>query len=325
MALSKPLAKLDLALLAGLDTMPLSLIGDGNTLTPDISLVGVIYSVGAYAYQFQLVPGQEYQFNAIIDRQDNFGDWAALLNSGTGEVYWANDMAQSMLGIHAAETPITVDKPESMTLVVKNQLQGTANPFHLDVHVDAYIEKPVEPPVITPHIYTDNAVYRFNLIANGTYFYTVNEAERNFVIESYQDAARFEGVAFFGEDEARADYIPVYRFVKNGSFFYTAKEEEKNYLLAEHPEYSFNGPGFYVPANESAATQSVYRLSNPDTGNYLFTADPAEKLYALLQGGWQDDGVVFNALKTPQQPAIADAHHVSLIGIAETASDLFSV
>jgi hypothetical protein len=181
MALSKPLAKLDPAVLAGLELIPLSLIGDGNPRTPDISLVGVIYSVGAYAYQFQLMPGQEYQFNAILDRQDNFGDWAALLNSDTGEVYWANDIAQSTLGVHATEAPITVHQPESMTLVVKNQLQGVANPFHLDVFVNPHIEKPIEPPVITPHIYTDNAVYRFNLITNGTYFYTVNEAEKNFV------------------------------------------------------------------------------------------------------------------------------------------------
>lgn len=307
MALSKPIAWLDPATLAGLEPIPLSLVADGNPATLEISLIGEIYAANTYAYQFQLQTGVDYRFSTVFDQGDALGDWAALVNVATGKVYWANELAQATLDVHSdSSAPLLLQQPETMTLVVRNLLQGADNPFHVDVHADQ-------------HTYSDNAVYRFNLMSNGTYFYTVNEAEKNYVLETYKDAARYEGVAFYGEDEARAGYVPVYRFVKNGSFFYTAKESEKDFLLQSHPEYSFDGVGFYVPAQESSTTEPVYRLSNPESGNYLFTSSPAEKLYALLQGGWQDDGIVFQALKEHQAevvPAAVDMPaEVPLVGV----------
>lgn len=321
MALSKPIAWLDLAAQAGLEPIPLSLVADGNPATPEISLIGEINSANAYAYQFQLQAGVDYRFATLLDQSDILGDWAALVNATTGQVYWANELAQSTLDVHSdSSAPLLLQQPEAMTLVVRNLLQGVVNPFHVDVHADK-------------HVYADNAVYRFNLVGNGTYFYTVNEAEKNYVLETYKDAARYEGVAFYGEDEARTGYVPVYRFVKNGSFFYTAKENEKEFLLQSHPEYSFDGVGFYVPAQESSTTEPVYRLSNPESGNYLFTASPAEKLYALLQGGWQDDGIVFQALKAHQTEAVPAAveapadtpAEVQLIGVPEGTSDMVAI
>ena len=310
MSLSKPIAQLDPVMLAGLEPIPLGVQADGNGTTPDISLIGTIYSAGAYAYRFDLSAGIDYRFSTILSPGDGLGDWAVLTNS-KGQVYWVNELAQATLDVKVDSTaPILLPHAETLTLVVSNLLQGVANPFHIDIHAD-------------PHPYTDNPVYRFNLVGNGTYFYTVNEAEKNFVLENFAESARFEGVAFYGEDEARDGYIPVYRFVRDGSFFYTASEDEKASLLQTHPEYGFDGVGFYVPAQEGATTDPVYRLSNPETGNYLFTASAAEKLYALLQGGWQDEGIVFQAL---QQPAPAPAEtdsvtEISLLGVSTLTSE----
>lgn len=313
MALSKPIAQLDSGILAGLEPIPLSLLADGNNETADISLIGTIYSAGTYAYQFDVISGMDYRFSSILEQGDVLGDWAALTDA-EGLVYWANELAQATLNVKLdSTTPVLLSQSETLTLVVRNLLQGVANPFSMEVHADS-------------HRYTDDAVHRFNLVGSGTYFYTVNEAEKNYVLESFAESARYEGIAFYGEDEAREGYIPVYRFVRNGSFFYTASEDEKNLFLQTHPEYGFDGIGFYVPAQDSVTTDPVYRLSNAETGNYLFTASPAEKLYALLQGGWQDDGVVFYA---EQQPApeselveAATADDVSLIGLSGPLPDL---
>lgn len=313
MALSKPIAQLDPGLLAGLEPIPLSLLADGDKATSDISLVGTIYSAGTYSYQFHLNPGIDYRFSTILEQGDALGDWAALIDA-KGLVYWANELAQATLNIKLDSTiPVLLPQPDTLMLVMSNLLQGVANPFHMDIYADM-------------HHYANNAVYRFNLVGNGTYFYTVNEAEKDFVLENYAESVRYEGVAFYGEDEAREGYVPVYRFVRNGSFFYTASEDEKNMLLQTHPEYGFDGVGFYVPAQETATTDPVYRLSNAETGNYLFTASPAEKLYALLQGGWQDEGVVFYALHQAEPEVVtvetAAVHEVTLLGLSGPTPDL---
>ena len=158
MALSKPIAWLDPAAQSGLEPIPLRLVADGNPATPEISLIGEINSANAYAYQFQLQAGVDYRFATLLDQSDILGDWAALVNATTGQVYWANELAQSTLDVHSdSSAPLLLQQPEAMTLVVRNLLQGVVNPFHVDVHADK-------------HVYADNAVYRFNLVATVRIF-----------------------------------------------------------------------------------------------------------------------------------------------------------
>ncbi len=155
-------------------------------------------------------------------------------------------------------------------------------------------------------VYSDNAVFRFVNTVSGKYFYTVSEAERDVVLASYPEF-KLESATFVADDEAREGWTAVYRFgdTRAGGHLYTASEVERDIILAQYPEYRYEGVGFYVPPPaDDGSTTPVYRLSNVDTGAYLFTTDPVEKLFMLLKGGWLDQGVAFHARVPPvEEPA----------------------
>ncbi|HQN14537.1 MAG TPA: hypothetical protein PLP74_20685, partial [Quisquiliibacterium sp.] len=288
--------RIDPQSLAALELFPLTLHSDSVRDTPDLVLAGEIAYGQSYGYAFKLSEGFDYRF-VTSGADDGFAERALLLDRTSGEIVWGNAAALTALGLseavaaQVAATPIRVDDDASRVLVISGapdpsgDLSGVTRPFVLEARADV-------------PVYTSNAVFRFVNSVTGKYFYTVSEAERDVVLAEYPEY-RLEGTVFTADDEAREGWIAVYRFgdTRAGGHLYTASEEERDIILEQYPEYRYEGVGFYVPPPaDDGSTTPVFRLSNVNTGAYLFTTDPVEKLFMLLKGGWLDQGVVFHAL-----------------------------
>jgi Repeat of unknown function (DUF5648) len=78
-------------------------------------------------------------------------------------------------------------------------------------------------------------VYRFWSPRSGSHFWTINEAEKDRLIDQYSDAWTFEGLAFYAYPEwsQPEDSKPVYRFwsASLGAHFYTIDENEKQRFI----------------------------------------------------------------------------------------------
>lgn len=94
-------------------------------------------------------------------------------------------------------------------------------------------------------------VHRFWSDITSSHFYTISEAEKDWLIANYLDVWTYEGVAFYafpdGEEPPAA--MPVHRFWKpaDGSHFYTMDEAEMDWLIANYSHvYTYEGIAFYA-------------------------------------------------------------------------------
>jgi hypothetical protein len=98
-------------------------------------------------------------------------------------------------------------------------------------------------------------VYRFfNTIAEG-HFFTMDEAERNTVIQNYAQF-RYEGAGFNALPTKPSGSLPVYRFFNTiaGGHFFTMDEAEKNTVIQNYPHFRPEGIGFYAFPTKQSGT-----------------------------------------------------------------------
>jgi uncharacterized repeat protein (TIGR02543 family) len=95
-------------------------------------------------------------------------------------------------------------------------------------------------------------VYRFWSPLYGAHFYTIDEDEKDAVIDTYaSNIWTFEGPVFYAYPEgAQPDGTrPVHRFWSDslGGHFYTVSEAEKNSVIADYPDvWTYEGIAWYV-------------------------------------------------------------------------------
>lgn len=95
-------------------------------------------------------------------------------------------------------------------------------------------------------------VYRFWSPIGQSHFFTIDEAEKDFLFASYPpDVWAFEGVAFYAwpEGSQPAEAVPVYRFWKStdSSHFYTVDPAVRDKMIKEQAgTYVYEGAAFYV-------------------------------------------------------------------------------
>ncbi len=128
------------------------------------------------------------------------------------------------------------------------------------------------------------AVYRFFNTLSGGHFYTINDRERDFIIENLPYYS-FEGIKFFVYDSQKDNTKPVYRFfnTKTGNHLYTISEIERDNILANLPHYTYEGIKFYVygPGIRPVDTMAVYRFFHTQRGGYLYTISEVERDYII--------------------------------------------
>jgi hypothetical protein len=90
-------------------------------------------------------------------------------------------------------------------------------------------------------------VYRFFNTVAGGHFFTIDEAEKNTVIQNYK-WFRYEGIGFYTYPVQQLGTLPVYRFfnMNAGGHFFTIDEAEKNTVIQNYKWFRPEGVGFYA-------------------------------------------------------------------------------
>lgn len=130
------------------------------------------------------------------------------------------------------------------------------------------------------------AVYRFQRISNGSYYYTASQAERYRLITRSSRSWRYQGRAFSWDTTASstptrpANTIVVYRFydrVKRHYIYTGSTTKIARYRSARYAKrYRFDGAAWQVSPTPTGATQ-VYSILHKRTGTYLYTTSAADK------------------------------------------------
>ncbi|MBW2596425.1 MAG: hypothetical protein JRC93_10705 [Deltaproteobacteria bacterium] len=94
-------------------------------------------------------------------------------------------------------------------------------------------------------------VYRFWLHGLGEHFYTIDEDEKDYIINNYPESfQRYEGIAWYAYPEGSEpeNTVPVYRFWLGflGSHHFTTDASEKDYIIANYPTARYEGIAWYV-------------------------------------------------------------------------------
>ena len=141
----------------------------------------------------------------------------------------------------------------------------------------------------------------------SAHFYTIDEAEKDWLIATYPDVWTFEGIAYqvYASEEV-AGLKPVFRFWSPTllGHFYTMDGVEKDWLIATYPNvWTFEGIAFYAYPEEGqpADTSPVFRFWSPTLLSHFYTIDESEKdwLIATYPDVWTFEGAAWYAHKDP--------------------------
>jgi len=137
-------------------------------------------------------------------------------------------------------------------------------------------------------------VYRFWSPVFSRHFYSINEAERDKLINNYVSVWTYEGPAYYAfATNTQPSLAPVYRFwsAAHNTHFYTSSETEKTKLIDLYSGvWTFEGVVFYAYAGgaQPVGTSAVHRFWSPVLSGHFFTISQAErdKLIALYPTIW---------------------------------------
>ena len=94
-----------------------------------------------------------------------------------------------------------------------------------------------------------NPVHRFQNKINGSYLFTIYEAERADILANYSDYFAYEGIAWYARQTPDDGYTPLYRFrnKENGTYLFSAYESEKNDIVANYSNiFVLEGVAYFV-------------------------------------------------------------------------------
>ncbi len=145
-------------------------------------------------------------------------------------------------------------------------------------------------------------VYRFWSPRNSRHFYTISEAEKDYVEATYPaNIWTYETVAYYAfADNEDAGLSPVYRFWSNalGAHFYTISEAERDYVIAHLPAWTYEGPVFYAypEGSQPVDASPVYRFWSGTLSTHFYTINEAEKDYVINNlPSWEYETIAWHA------------------------------
>jgi len=148
-------------------------------------------------------------------------------------------------------------------------------------------------------------VHRFRSADSGTYFYTVDPVEKDFLLTEYADVWTYEGPVYRAfRDGSDSTSRPVHRFWSSvmDLHLYTIDAAEKDKLIDVFADvWIYEGVAFYAYPSGQEPTWGipVYRFTSEDTGSHFYTASEKEK-QALLgdkAGAWTYEGIAWYGVR----------------------------
>jgi hypothetical protein len=144
-------------------------------------------------------------------------------------------------------------------------------------------------------------VYRFWSNVYLGHFYTISEADKDYVIATWPDVWTYEGPVFYAYTTQAPGTLPVYRFWSDTflGHFYTISEAEKDYVIATWPDvWTYEGPVFYAYTTQAPGTLPVYRFWSDTFLGHFYTISEIEKQYVIDHWPppiWEYEGPVYYA------------------------------
>lgn len=146
-------------------------------------------------------------------------------------------------------------------------------------------------------------VYSFWSPALERRFYTIDNAERDILVNQYSAVWTFEGPVFRAAGTAvLPGMVPVHRLwsEKGLDHFYTADAAEKDMLVKDYPDvWAYEGAAFYAwPVGQQPKEATpVYRFYRQTDNSHLYTTSETEKERLLRESAqvYVFEGVAFYA------------------------------
>ena len=126
---------------------------------------------------------------------------------------------------------------------------------------------------------SETTVYRFFDPTSGGHFYTVDENEKNHVLENL-DNYTFEGETYKTYDPTTgSEAEEVYRFFNpsTGVHLYTTSEIERDSVIENLDNFTYEGAKFYAFDNQVEGSIPIYRFYEPSLGVHFYTPSEFEK------------------------------------------------
>ena len=167
------------------------------------------------------------------------------------------------------------------------------------------LSKAVE-EVLTDRATTIVPLYRFWSPVLGHHFYTIDEPERNKLLDDYPQVWTYEGTAYHAlSNGGLPGSLPVYRFWSQalGAHFFTISEVEKDRLINDAPFkffWAFEGAVFHAwpEGSQPSDASPVYRFWSAALGSHFYTMSTAERDKLINQPYlWTYEGVAWYADK----------------------------
>ncbi len=328
---SVPFGTLDLSQLAGLESLQVTLLSDGDRASSDLALEGELAQGGAYVYALEMHTGLEYRFGTAAVEGPS-AEHVILVDRSNGDIVWGSSTALRGFGFEPqraaelASEALQVDAPGSYTLILWSlPAQPGQQPLTESFRIEASADAPA---------FSGNAVYRFFDTQTGVQRLTASIEVRDQLLAERPDI-RYDGAVFYGSDKPGDGLIPVFEVLDyhTGVRFYTADRAERDGLIETSPSRVDQGAVIYVPDEPGSDTIPLHELANLDTGALFLTSNINERLYLLLQGNWADQGAAFNVLAAPpEQPVAADTDadaaqagaDVLFVGVVDPEPSAFS-
>ncbi|MDM8544358.1 lamin tail domain-containing protein [Desulfococcaceae bacterium HSG9] len=155
-------------------------------------------------------------------------------------------------------------------------------------------------------VYPVHRFYRPGLLK---YFFTIDENEKEHLINNAANVWQYEGPAYnaFLPKQYRAatrlqrnTLIAVHRFYSEvlQTHLFTTDKNEKEYLIVEAADiWRYEGPAFYIPSDYQEGALPVYRFYSDNLIVHLLTTDENEKNFLINTAGdvWRYEGIAFHA------------------------------
>ncbi len=143
---------------------------------------------------------------------------------------------------------------------------------------DADCEPVSDLPAASNEPYAFTPLYALQRIDNAGFFFTIDEAEKNALLNQspavYQDLGISQQVISNATQAAK----PVYRLdASTNVAYYLIRFAELHSVLSQSSEFQYGGVPFYALAEEAAGTAAVHRFYHTASGTHYYTISEAEK------------------------------------------------